>query len=66
VEAACATTVHTREAFAREVVVAQESVTALVRDARDWATLADREAWERVSRVEAESATALASANGEA
>jgi ABC-type multidrug transport system ATPase subunit len=39
---------------------------AIVRDAEDWAALAEREVWERVSRVEAEGATALASAHGEA
>jgi hypothetical protein len=36
-----------------------------VRDAEDWAALAEREAHERVSRVEAESTTVLASARGE-
>jgi hypothetical protein len=46
--------------------VARESVTALVRDAKDRAILAKRKAWERVSRVEAESAATLASAHGEA
>jgi BMFP domain-containing protein YqiC len=46
-------------------VVAWECVTALVRDAEDWVALAEREAWERVSRVEVESAVVLASARGE-
>jgi hypothetical protein len=41
--------------------VLQESATAVVRDAKDWATLAEREAHKRVSRVEAESVAALAS-----
>jgi hypothetical protein len=37
----------------------------LVRDAEDRATLAKMEAWERVSRVELESAATLASARNE-
>jgi hypothetical protein len=39
---------------------------AFVRDAEARAALAEREAWERVLRVEAKSASALASGRGEA
>jgi hypothetical protein len=46
--------------------VAWDSATLHVKDARDWATLAEREALERVSRVEVENATPLASAHEDA
>jgi hypothetical protein len=45
--------------------MAQESATTLFRDAKDRAALAEREAWERVSRVEADSAVRLTSAHEE-
>jgi hypothetical protein len=40
------------EASAQEAAAARVSTTAVVRDAEDRATLAEREAWERVSMVE--------------
>jgi hypothetical protein len=51
---------------ATEAAAAWEIVTALVRDVEDRATLAEREARESVSRMDAESATALSSTRGEA
>jgi hypothetical protein len=62
---------HTTEVCATEVssqglTATGEGITALVMDAEDRAAQAVREAWERVSRVEAESTTALASAREEA
>jgi hypothetical protein len=45
--------------------VAWESTTTLVKDTEDRAALVEREAWERVSRVEAESAVALVSTREE-
>jgi hypothetical protein len=50
------------ETSAREAAVARDNATLRVNDAEDWATLAKREALERVSRVEAENAAVLASA----
>jgi hypothetical protein len=64
-EVALVTVVHVTEASYQEVVVTQENVAALVRDAEDRATLAERETQERVSRVEVENAIALAFARGE-
>jgi hypothetical protein len=57
--------VRDAEASAQEVAVTWESIATVVRDAEDRAALAEREARERVSRVEAESATTLASSRGE-
>jgi cytochrome c-type biogenesis protein CcmH/NrfG len=57
VEAAHAAMVRATEASAQEATVTWENVVALVRDTKDWAGLAEREAWERVSRVEAKSPT---------
>jgi hypothetical protein len=54
------------EASAQEATTAWESAAALVSYAEDHATLVGREAQERVSSVEAERATALASTHGEA
>jgi hypothetical protein len=45
--------------------VTWDSTVAQVKDAEDWPALAKREAQERVSRVEAKSATKLASAREE-
>jgi hypothetical protein len=50
------------EASALEAVVAWDSTAVRVKDAEDRAPLAEREARERVSRVEAENAMMLASA----
>jgi hypothetical protein len=49
-----------------EVTRARDSATILVKDVEDWAALAKREALDTVSRVEVESAAALASAREEA
>jgi hypothetical protein len=54
--------VHIMEASAQESVVARESTVILVTDVDDRATLADKEARERVSRLVAESVMPLASA----
>jgi hypothetical protein len=50
------------ETSAQEAATAQDSTTILFKDADDRAAPAKREAHERVSRVEAENATVLASA----
>jgi hypothetical protein len=50
------------EASALEAAVAWDSTAVRVKDVEDRAPLAEREARERVSRVEAENATMLASA----
>jgi hypothetical protein len=42
--------------------MAWDSVATLVKDAEDWAALAEKEAHKRVSRVEVEITAALASA----
>jgi hypothetical protein len=65
VEPAHAATVGTAEASAQEAVAIWDNAVTLIRVAEDWAALAEREARERVSRVEAESATTLASSRGE-
>jgi hypothetical protein len=49
-----------------DFVVAQDSVALHVTDAKDWATLIEREALERVSREEAENAMTLASTREDA
>lgn len=51
---------------AQETTTTWESTVSLIRDAEDWAALAKREARERVSNMEAESAVALAYASEEA
>jgi hypothetical protein len=61
-EAACAMAMLTIEDSALEAVAAQDSAALYVKDAEDRATLPKREALERVSRVEVENATVLASA----
>jgi hypothetical protein len=65
-EVAHVTAVSTMEASAQEVMVAWESIAALVRDMYDWAALAQREARESVLRGEVKGAVALASARGDA
>jgi hypothetical protein len=49
------------ETYAQETIAVRDSTTLCVKDAENRTALADREALERVSRVEAENATALAS-----
>jgi hypothetical protein len=61
VKVAHAAAVLTTETSAQEATVAQGSVAILIKDAEDRATLAKREALERVSGVEAERAMVLAS-----
>jgi uncharacterized protein with gpF-like domain len=51
---------------AQEAAVARDSATIHIKDVEDWATLAEREARERVSRVEAENAAVLPSAREDA
>jgi hypothetical protein len=53
------------EASAWEAIVAQDSATIHVKDEEDRAALAEREALEKVSRVQLENATALAFAREE-
>jgi hypothetical protein len=65
-EAACVTTILAVETSTQEAAVAQNNAALHVKDAKDWATLEEREALERVSRVEAENTTALASAHEDA
>jgi hypothetical protein len=65
-ETACSIVVRAAEASTQEVVAMWESGAALVKDAEDRAALAEREARERVSRVEVESTVALGSARREA
>jgi hypothetical protein len=48
------------ETSAQEVAAAWDSAALCFKDAEDRATLAEREAWERVWRVEAENAVVLA------
>jgi hypothetical protein len=48
-----ATLVWATEAFALEATAVRESAMALVKEVEDRATLAEREAQERVSRIEA-------------
>jgi hypothetical protein len=57
---------HAVETSAQEAATSRESAMTLVKDAKDQTTLDEREAWERVSRVEVESAAALASPRDEA
>jgi hypothetical protein len=54
VEAARVAAVRAVEASAQEATVAQESATVLVKEAEDQAALVEREARERVSRMEAD------------
>jgi hypothetical protein len=46
--------------------MARDIAALCVRDAEDWATLTERETLERVSRVEAENTTTLASSCNDA
>jgi hypothetical protein len=62
-EATCATTMITVETSTREAVVARDSAALQFRDGEDRTTLVDREALERVWRVEVENITVLACAH---
>jgi hypothetical protein len=66
VEAAHVTLVLAIEASTQEATTVQDSTALHVKDAEDWAALAEREDQERVSRVEAENTTALATAQKDA
>jgi hypothetical protein len=65
VKTARITTVLTTKTSAQEATVAWDSIAILIKDAEDRATLAEREARERVSRVEAENAVTLTSSHEE-
>jgi hypothetical protein len=65
VKTARVTIVLTTKTSAQEATVAWDSIAILVKDAEDRATLAEREARERVSRVEAENAVTLTSSHEE-
>jgi hypothetical protein len=65
-EATHATVVLAVETSAQEAAVARDSAVILIKDVGDRAALAEKEARERVSRVEVESAMALASVREEA
>jgi hypothetical protein len=64
-EVVCVAVVRVAEASVQEAATTRESIVALVKE-EDRATLAEREAWERVPRMEAESVTVLASTHGDA
>jgi hypothetical protein len=64
-KAAHAMVVRVVGAFAQEAMAVRESAATLVRDAEDWATLAEKGARERLVSMEAECATVLASAREE-
>jgi hypothetical protein len=66
VEVTRAVVMLTAETAVWEAVAAPDSAALRVKDAENRAALAEREALERVSRVEAESAAALASAHEDA
>jgi hypothetical protein len=63
VEVARVTVVLATETFAQEAAAAWDSIIVCFRDMEDWTSLAERDYWERVSRVEAENAVALGSAH---
>jgi hypothetical protein len=60
-EATHAMAVLAAETSTREAAAAWDNVTLCVKDVEDWASLAEREALEWLSRVEAENVAALAS-----
>jgi hypothetical protein len=66
VEATRITMVHAAATAVQEAAAVRESIDLRVKDVEDQATLAEREALERVSRVEAENAVALVSAREDA
>jgi hypothetical protein len=65
-EASRVTMVLAVETSAQEAIAEWDSIALHVKDAEDQAALEEREAWERVSRVEAENTTALASTDEDA
>jgi hypothetical protein len=54
------------ETSAQEAAAEWDSATLCVKDAEDWATLAEREALEKVSRAKAKTAAMLASVREDA
>jgi hypothetical protein len=66
VEDALVMAILATETSAHGATVVWDSVALRIKDAEDWATLAEREARERVSRVEVENAVALAYAHEDA
>jgi hypothetical protein len=66
VEAAHVTLVLAIEASAQEAATVRDSAALHVKDAEDWAAVAERDDQERVSRVEAENTMALATAQKDA
>jgi hypothetical protein len=62
-EATRATMVLAAETSAQETTTEQDSAAILIKDVEDRVSLAEREAWERVLRVEAESIMMLAFAH---
>jgi hypothetical protein len=65
-EVARAMAVCAAEAFAQEATATRGSTVAFFKEVEDWAALIEREAQERVLRMEAESAAVLAFAHGKA
>jgi hypothetical protein len=63
VEAARVSVILAADTFGQEDAIAQDSTAIHIKDVEDRATLAKREARERVLRVEAENVVALASAH---
>jgi hypothetical protein len=66
IEAARVMIVLAVETSAQQATMVWDSAALHVKDAKDWATLTEREALERVSRVEAENTVALASSHEDA
>jgi hypothetical protein len=63
VEVARVSVILAADTFGQEDAIAQDSTAIQIKDVEDRATLAKREARERVLRVEAENVVALASAH---
>jgi hypothetical protein len=59
-EAIYVTAVLVAKTSGQEATAARDSATILVKGVEDWNALTERGAWERVSRLEAENAAALA------
>jgi hypothetical protein len=66
IEAARVMIVLAVETSAQQATMVWDSTALHVKDAKDWATLTEREALERVSRVETENTEALASSHEDA
>jgi hypothetical protein len=66
VEATSVAAMLAAETSAREAAMAQDSAALQVKDVEAWASLAEREALERVSRVEGNNVMVLASSREDA